>query len=129
VRAELGIEVRFLGTYRDMARIYGTSDVCVLPTLHEPFGLPVLEAMACGVPVIVSRCAGVAEVISDGSDGMLLEDPTDVQELAAKLRRLVSERKLRDELGVCAAETAKRYPWEAIAEKVEMLYRKVADVA
>ena len=87
--------VRFLGPREDLPRIYGAADVCVLPSDQESFGMPILEAMACSLPTIVSKCAGVAEVITGGWDGILLDDPRNVSELTAKLLALLSSKQLR----------------------------------
>lgn len=125
VGRQLGGDVRFLGTRADMAQVYGAADLCVLPTTQEPFGLPVLEAMACGLPVVVSALAGVADAITDGFDGLLLEDPTDLSELVSKLEQLLLDEELRAAVGARAAETARRHSWDAVAERVLDLYREV----
>jgi UDP-glucose:(heptosyl)LPS alpha-1,3-glucosyltransferase len=125
VSMRLGGRVFFAGAHRDVAAFYGASDVCVLPSFEEPFGLPILEAMACGVPVIVSRCSGVAEVIDDGRDGLLLEDPADHVELAEKLRALLTCPKRRQEIGKNARTTAQQYSWTAIGRQTESLYKKI----
>ncbi len=123
VRARLGGAVRFLATQREMGRIYGAADLCVLPTMHEPFGLPTLEAMASGVAVIVSRCAGVAEIITDGVDGVLLDEPSDARELAGKMGPLLLDPDLRGKLGEHARKTAAKLDWSEIASRVEDIYR------
>lgn len=123
IRRRLDGEVEFLGIKSDMGPIYGMADVCVLPSAYESFGLPILEAMACGVPVIVSECAGVAETIKDGQDGLLLKNPEDVEELAGKLELLLRDGGLRRRLGDRARRTAEQYSWDIIAEKVEAIYQ------
>jgi glycosyltransferase involved in cell wall biosynthesis len=117
--------VRFLGPRTDLARLYGASDVCVLPSLQEPFGLPILEAMACGLPVVVSRCAGVAEIINDGIDGVLLDDPRDAENLATKLLGLIASEALRRRMGARARQTAEQYSWPEIAARTEAVYREL----
>jgi UDP-glucose:(heptosyl)LPS alpha-1,3-glucosyltransferase len=123
VRAALKGAVRFLGTRCDMATIYGAADLFVLPTTHEPFGLPVLEAMASGVAVVVSACAGVAELITDGVDGIVLRDPADAEELAQKIEHLLRDRPFRTSLGEQASKMARTYSWREIARRVEDVYR------
>jgi glycosyltransferase involved in cell wall biosynthesis len=86
----------------------------------------VLEAMACGLPVVVSAQAGVAELLRDGVDGLLLADPGDVDALAAALARLVGDETLRKRLGERAAVTAQDYTWATIAARVDTIYRDVA---
>lgn len=124
IRARLGDAVRFLATRVDMARVYAAADLCVLPTRHEPFGLPVLEAMASGLAVVVSRGAGVAEVITEGLDGVLLDDPTDAEELARRLQPLVADPQCRSRLGQQARKTAERYSWDEIASRMEAIYQE-----
>jgi glycosyltransferase involved in cell wall biosynthesis len=113
--------VRFVGTCKEMSELYAAADALVLPTLHEPFGLPVLEAMACGVPVVVSRRAGVAELITDGVDGLLLEDPTDAAELTRAIARILDDSSLRNRMSAAGARTAERYSWDTLAEQFEAL--------
>jgi glycosyltransferase involved in cell wall biosynthesis len=124
VRDRLGGRVRFLGARTDMAALYGVADICVLPSEQESFGMPVLEAMACGIPTVVSRCAGVAEIIADGIDGVLLDSPLDIDELAAKLAPLLLSADVRQQLGVRARSTATRYSWDEIARRTEEVYRE-----
>ncbi len=127
VTLELEGRVRFVGATTDMSAFYGMSDVCVLPTREEPFGLPILEAMACGLPTIVSACAGVAELMTDGLDGLLLEDPNDPRELAVHLRTLLEDKSIRERMGTRARETAECYSWHEIARLAEALYCEVSD--
>lgn len=78
--------VVLLGRRNDVAHLYAAADALILPTLYDPFPNATLEAMASGIPVIVSRVAGTSEVI-DG-DSIVVEDPMDADELAAAVRRL-----------------------------------------
>ncbi len=126
IKRKLGEDVRFLGVRGDMAALYAASDVLALPTLHEPFGLPVLEAMACGLPVIVSRLSGVAELITPNVTGLLLENPRDVSEVADKLKTVLSDPGLRQRLGASARGVAEKYSWDAIGAKFEQLCRELA---
>lgn len=125
VRARLDGDVRFTGTRADLPRLYMAADLCVLPSTQDAFGLPVLEAMAVGLPAIVSRCAGVAELIADGVDGILLDDPRSPEELADKVGRVVRDPDFRRRIGAEARTTAERYSWGGIAARVEALYREV----
>jgi glycosyltransferase involved in cell wall biosynthesis len=121
IAATLGSRVRFLGVRSDMAELYACADSVALPTLHEPFGLPILEAMACGVPVVVSKVAGVSELISDGIDGLLLDDANDATALAGKLDLLLATGDFRDRIASAAITTAARFSWDALAPQFEAL--------
>ena len=113
--------VRFLGREPDMARVYAAADMLVLPTLSEPFGLPVLEAMACGLPVIVSRIAGVSELLTDGVDALFIQNPRDVNEIAARIRKLLACPDCRVRMGLAARMTAEKYTWDTLAERFEAI--------
>lgn len=113
--------IRFVGTCNSMADLYAASDVLALPTLHEPFGLPVLEAMACRLPVVVSRRAGVAELITDGVDGLLLKDPTDALELTRAIEQVLHDPSLRNGMSEAGRRTAEQYSWDALAGQFETL--------
>ena len=92
-------QVAFIPHTRDISHYYAASDIFTFPTLYEPFGLAIVEAMASGLPVITSRVAGAAEYITDGVSGLLLETPHEPQELASKIALLLSDTELRDILG------------------------------
>ena len=108
----LGSRVRFLPVRPDVEFYYAAADAYVGPSLEDAFALPPAEAMACGLPVIVSSQAGVSEIISDGVDGLILRDPRDAKELARLIRGLVEDADLRHRLGEQAVHTAQKYTWE-----------------
>jgi len=95
----LGISARvhFLGFVADVPPLVADADALVLPSLQEPFGRSIIEAMALGAPVVASRVGGIPEIIEDGQDG-LLAAPGDVDELAGALRQVLSDPALRDTL-------------------------------
>lgn len=95
--------VRFLPVSEDVLSFYAAADLYVGPSLEDAFGLPIVEAMACGLPVIASVRAGASELVHDGETGLLLRDPKSVEELAALLQRVVDDRNLRNTLGHAAA--------------------------
>ncbi len=115
----------FTGPTREGWRYYAASDVYLLPSLYEPFGLSILEAMASGLPVLVSRDSGAAELINDGVDGLLIQEPRDVTELSTKLGALLKDADLRTRLGRQARRTALRYPWDRVAGETEEVYERV----
>lgn len=111
---QLGLpdRVQFLAPSDDVVKFYAAADAYVGPSLEDAYGLPVLEAMACGLPVIASVRAGVSEIIRNGVNGLLLRNPEASSELAGLIRRLTNEPELRGRLGDAAARTAKRHTWE-----------------
>jgi glycosyltransferase involved in cell wall biosynthesis len=110
---KLGIDtkVKFLEPSADVMKFYAAADAYVGPSLEDAYGLPILEAMACGLPVIASARAGASEILRDGENGFILQNPEDLHELAALLSRLCSEPDLRMRLGEKAANTAARQSW------------------
>jgi UDP-glucose:(heptosyl)LPS alpha-1,3-glucosyltransferase len=110
----LGLEgqVFFLPPRPDVEIYYAAGDVYVGPSVEDAFALPPAEAMACGLPVIVSSQAGVSEIVSDGVDGLILKDPRDAKELAGLIRSLIEDADLRHRLGEQAVQTLQKYTWE-----------------
>jgi len=104
--------VRFLPPRDDVLVYYAAADVYAGPSLEDAFGMPILEAMACGLPVIASSFAGASEAIDDGANGLILREPQSAEELAAKIGILASDESLRNRLSAAAAETARNYSWD-----------------
>ncbi len=101
----------FAGATREPEKYYGAADIFALPTTYEPFGNAFLEAMSCGLPVITTSRAGAAEVVSDGENGFVLNDPSNHTALAAIIAYLSCE-KARKEIGRNARKTAEGLTWE-----------------
>lgn len=122
----LGIESRVVCTGRlsvtDMIGLYSNADVFVFPSLYEGFGLPVLEAMACGAPVITSSTTSLPEVAGDAA---LLMKPDDVEGLADAMWRVVEQPPLRDRLQALGFERVKQFTWERAARMTLALYREL----
>jgi UDP-glucose:(heptosyl)LPS alpha-1,3-glucosyltransferase len=123
----VGERVQFLGTTGRVQEYYAAADALLLPTHYDSFGMVVTEAMASALPVIVSREAGAAELIQHGVNGLLLDDFTDPEELAQKMRLLIDDRALALRLGNAARRTVEPYSWDAVAEQTMQLYRLVSD--
>jgi UDP-glucose:(heptosyl)LPS alpha-1,3-glucosyltransferase len=120
---ELGLENRviFGGRTNQVVRAFAAGDAFLLPTPYDPFALVVSEAMGCGLPVIVSREAGVAELIRHGANGLLLEDVTSHSELARHMRSL-QDREWAEELGRAGRKTVESLTWDAVAEQTMAVY-------
>jgi UDP-glucose:(heptosyl)LPS alpha-1,3-glucosyltransferase len=106
-------------------RFYAASDAFVFPTPYDAFGMVIAEAMASALPVITSREAGAAEWISDGIDGILLENPSDSIELARHMWRLIHDGQRCRLLGEGARCVAERYGWDSVAEATMEIYETV----
>jgi len=128
--SDLGIDkqVTFTGALprTEVIRAYKSADVFVLPSLFEPFGIVLLEAMAAGLPVVASRVGGIPEVVEDGRTGFLVP-PGDPEALAQALERLFSDRELRRDMGREGRLTASRYSWDRITTEVVAVYREAIE--
>lgn len=115
--------VIFLGFKRDVIDYYAVSDMLVLPSLYEPFGYPVLEAMAMGLPVIVSKQVGASEFIEEGKTGYILRDSGDEKELSSVVMLLL-EKGLKS-FSERARNKAKEFTWGKKIEEVLSLYEEI----
>ena len=105
--------VRFLAPSADVLLFYAAADAYVAPSLEESFGLPIMEAMACGLPVIASVQAGASENIVDEITGYLLQDPMNDVELTGLIRRLADDRMAAHGIGAAAAQHIKTlFSWD-----------------
>jgi glycosyltransferase involved in cell wall biosynthesis len=105
----------------DLPALYTAATAFVFPSLFEGFGLPVLEAMACGAPVV---CSNVSSLPETAGDAALLVDPTDAAALAAALGRVVSEPGLAAELRERGLRQAARFTWTRTAAETLDMYRQ-----
>jgi glycosyltransferase involved in cell wall biosynthesis len=117
--------VQFLPPRPDVQFYYAAADTYIAPSREDAFAQPPIEAMACGLPVIVSSHAGASELITDGVDGLILEDPTDSQTLAELIQRLYKDAHLRQQLSNSAIKTTQQYTWDRNAMKMHMVFQQV----
>ena len=118
----LDSRVRLLPPRQDVEFYYAAADVYVGPSLQDSYSLPPAEAMACGMPVIVSASAGVSEIITHEVDGLVLDDPTNAEKLASMILRLYKDREFGLRLGMRANKTAQKYTWENNGRKLAAIF-------
>jgi glycosyltransferase involved in cell wall biosynthesis len=111
----------------DVMDFYAAADVYVSPSREDSFGLPVLEAMACGLSVITSIFAGVAELVTNEVDGFVLRDPNDSQALSQVLERLYVDESLRKRIAEAAVLTGQHWTWDRNAEEIWGLLKCAAE--
>ena len=111
--ARLGVAGRmlFAGHCMEMRNAYFAADFLVHPTFYDPCSLVVLEALACGLPVITSRFNGASELLSPPSDGVVIDDPHDAPVLAAAMHRF-TDRDYRTAASSAARQTGTRWTFE-----------------
>jgi glycosyltransferase involved in cell wall biosynthesis len=124
---ELQLEpyVRFLGGVpnEELVYLYNAARFFVLPSFYEGFGLPPLEAMACGTPVIVSNVSSLPEVVGDA--GQLVQ-PEDVEGLTVAMSRVLTDENLRREMRAKGLKRAATFSWQRAARETLKVYEKVA---
>jgi glycosyltransferase involved in cell wall biosynthesis len=126
---KLGIDgsVRFLDNVsrEKLYSLYSEAEVYVQPSLYEPFGITILEAMSMRKPVVATSVGGIQEIITNGVEGLLVE-PRNSSQLADAVINLLSDSSLRRKLGNKARERVeKEFTWEAIAKKNLALYNNL----
>ncbi|UXM85418.1 glycosyltransferase family 4 protein [Methanococcus aeolicus] len=106
----------------DLPALYNAADLFVYPSIYEGFGLPPLEAMQCGTPVITSNTSSLPEVVGDAG---IMVNPYDVDELANKMYEVLTNDGLREELSKKGIERAKLFSWKKCAEEHLKVYEEV----
>ena len=106
-------------------RYYAATDLTVVPSRYESFGLVAIESMACGTPVVASRAGGLAYTVEEGRNGLLVPYG-DAPALTAALDRALRDEQLREQMSVGALATAQEYSWADVATRVLALYRETA---
>jgi glycogen(starch) synthase len=123
----LGVKVYFTGFLDDpeVKLLYQIADVCVVPSLYEPFGIVCLEAMAAGTPVVVSEVGGLSEIIQNDKNGVTIH-PGDPNSLAWGILHVLNDKQLAERVATEALKRVKEvYSWNAIARKTQILYEDV----
>jgi glycosyltransferase involved in cell wall biosynthesis len=108
----------------DLSALYSAASLFVYPSLYEGFGLPALEAMACGTPVVVSNQSSLPEVVGEAG---LLVDPYDADALATAMSQVLSDTTLQQQLAKAGQEQAKKFTWERMGTKLLKLYQQILE--
>jgi glycosyltransferase involved in cell wall biosynthesis len=123
----LGLEdqIRYLGPVaeEDLLGLYGGAHALLFPSLHEGFGIPCIEAMKCGVPVVAARSGAIPEVT--GGAALLVDEPTDPGAFAEAIRSVLENEALRETLVARGLARAAEFSWPRSAEQVRALYRRL----
>src|SRR6185369_2609693 len=109
----------------DLPALYSGALCFVYPSYFEGFGLPPLEAMKCGTPVIVGNKTSLPEVVGDAA---LAVDPFDVDAIAGAIKKVVNDSAMRRELSIKGQERASEFTWRETAKKTLAVYKEVAKV-
>ncbi|HEY9897183.1 MAG TPA: glycosyltransferase, partial [Candidatus Sericytochromatia bacterium] len=105
-----------------LVEIYNAADILIAPSLHEGFGMTLLESMACGTPVITSNVSAMPEVVEDA--GVLI-NPTNVDELAAAILQLRHDSERYQDFVQRGLTRAKAFTWEIVAEQIAQAYERL----
>ena len=115
-------QVVFAGITDEVEAYYLASDLFVMPSRMDTFGLVVLEAMAAGLPVVISSNVGAADLVIHGGTGFILPDNPTAQDMTASLIRLMNP-ELRRSMGEAARQVARNHDWDKVADKMAKIYR------
>ena len=123
-KAKKSENIEFFGqmNVEALSKLYASASLMVLPSFHESFGFPALEAMACGTPVVVSKAGALPEVCGDAA---LYCDPYDIDDIKNKIEMLLGDESLREELRQKGLERAKRFTWEKAAAAHMQVFEEV----
>lgn len=124
-RLGLGGQVQLLGFVPDVASLFHAADFFVSPTYYDPCSLVVMEALACGLPVITTACNGAGELITPGREGFVVETPHHQADLIAAIDAM-TDTKSRQAMAIAARELGRQQTFEAHVGKLERLFESVA---
>lgn len=117
-------QVRVLGYVEDLVGIYNLAEILLLPSFYEGFGLTILEAQACGTPVITSKTSSIPEIAGDGA---LLVNPNNVNDMAEALIEIRENKNLKKRLVDNGFKNAKRFTWRKCAQEVKNVYKFILE--
>lgn len=108
--------------YKELPLLYSAADVLLYPSFYEGFGLPILEAMACGTPVITSNTSSLPEV---GGDAAVYVDPNDLNDIKKKVERLLKDKSMYKELSKRGIKQAGKFSWQKCADETAKIYKEL----
>jgi phosphatidylinositol alpha-mannosyltransferase len=121
----LGQNIRFVGQiYQERPDYFGSSDLYLCPTTRASFGITLLEAMACGTPLVVSNIIGFRELVEDGEEAVLVA-PNDPRAWAKEIIELIGNPSRRAAMQVAGMQKALKYAWPRVAAQVSAVYERV----
>lgn len=123
-KLKISTNVRFLGHQESIPRILKSSEIFVLPSIKEAFGLVLLEAMAAQLPIVATNVGGIPEIIEDRKNGLLAE-PKDSDALAERILTLLNNKPLRDKLAFLGHHKVKQFDVTAMVEKTKKVYAEI----
>jgi glycosyltransferase involved in cell wall biosynthesis len=120
-------DIIFSGRLTDdeLVQLYNMAELFVYPSIFEGFGLPVLEAMQCGLPVVASNTSSIPEIVSDPVSRTFLAEINNEREFSEKIKLILSDSRLREELSGKSVTNAAKFSWDLTAEKTFSAYLKV----
>ena len=120
----IGEKVTFTGVREDVEKYYLASDIFAMPSLFESFGLAVLEAMAAGLPVIISGRVGARDIVHSASSGLILPETPTPPDMTEALSHLMEPAR-RKKMGERAKQSALKHDWTKVAHQVAQIYTKL----
>ncbi len=106
----------------DLPCLYSGAEVFVFPSLYEGFGIPLLEAMACGIPIVASRTASIPEI---AGDAILLADPNNMQDFVQQIKNILNDKSLKEKLRQKGLERAKNFNWRKCSQETLNLFNEL----
>ncbi|MFX0140589.1 MAG: glycosyltransferase family 4 protein, partial [Candidatus Hodarchaeota archaeon] len=121
--------VQFLGyvNHQTKKNAFAAADLVLIPSLYEPFGIVILEAMGFGKPIISTKRGGIKEILKHEINGILI-NPSDQLELYDQIDKLLKNKELREKLGKEAKRSVQKFDWKKIIFKVNEIYNKVLNI-
>jgi len=116
-----GVDIPWL-SFEELPLLYNSAKVLLYPSLYEGFGLPILEAMGCGTPVITSNISSMPEV---GGEAALYVDPNNIEDIRKKIKMMMDDTDLREEMIKKGVTQAQKFSWQKCAEETARVYRRL----